>query len=78
MFVPNLGERICARCFLPISKDANCTFILETDHGDASFCYECGILEQHHCYGTSLEELDKKWRAYFEMDDIKPQPNKQS
>lgn len=78
MFIPNLGERICARCLIPLPKEANCIFILETEHGEATFCYECGILEQHNLYGGSLEDLDKKWRAHFKMDDIKPSPNKQS
>lgn len=74
MFVPNLGEHICARCFLPIPKDSNCIFTLETDYGDATFCYECGILEQHHKSGIPIEELDKQWRKHFGMDSQEVRP----
>jgi hypothetical protein len=68
MFVPNLGRHICARCLLPIKEDSTGLFILESEHGEASFCYECGILEQHNKSGESIKELDKKWRKYFDMD----------
>jgi hypothetical protein len=66
MFVPNLGEHICARCFLPINKDANCTFILETDSGEASFCYECGILELSEAHDLDPIATDKFWHDKFQ------------
>lgn len=69
MFIPGLGENRCARCLLPIDPDGNCIFILSADNGDeARFCYECGIKEQHEHTGEPVEDLDKRWRVYFNME----------